>query len=215
MDNLSMKLLLILLPCLLLAGPKPSRYNCPAGQTFDVAYSGNRAEITIPGKPRLKLPSISTFSYSDGFSLLSLKGPEATFASGVITLANCLDSNAPPQALQKAMTPSLSPLGNWELASLAGQPVALARPATVNLTADGGASGFAGCNKFNSGYTTSGPALSFTNTVSTKMACEGDRMKVEVDLFRALGKAASFALDGGTLTLLNAAGQPLATFRKI
>jgi len=113
------------------------------------------------------------------------------------------------------MTPPLTPLGNWELASLAGQPVALARPATVSLTADGGASGFAGCNKFNSGYTTSGPALSFSNTVSTKMACEGDRMKIEVDLFRALGKTASFALDGGTLTLLNAAGQPLATFRKI
>ena len=102
MDNLSMKLLLILLPCLLLAGPKPSRYNCPAGQTFDVAYSGNRAEITIPGKPRLKLPSISTFSYSDGFSLLSLKGPEATFASGVITLANAAPAGTHTIAIQTA-----------------------------------------------------------------------------------------------------------------
>ena len=210
-----MKLLLVLLPCVLLAGPKAVRYNCPADQTFDVAYPGNRAEVTIPGKPRLKLPSISTFSFSDGFTLLSLKGPEATFASGTITLANCLDSNAPPQPLQKVMTPSSSPVGNWELASLAGQPVTLKQPATLNLSATGGASGFAGCNKYNGGYTSSSSALSFANLASTKMACDGDRAKVETAVFSALGKTASFALDSTTLTLLNAGGQPLATLRKL
>jgi heat shock protein HslJ len=209
-----MKLLLVLLPCVLLAGPKAVRYNCPAGQTFDVAYPGNRAEVSIPGKPKLKLPSISTFSFSDGFTLLSLKGPEATFASGTITLANCLDSNAPPQTSTKVMTPSLSPLGKWELATLAGQPVTLKQPATLNL-ADGGASGFAGCNKYNGGYTSSGNALTFASLNSTKMACEGDRMKIETGLFNALGKTASFSLDAATLTLLNAAGQPLATLRKL
>ena len=122
-----MKLLLVLLPCVLLAGPKTVRYNCPAGQTFDVAYPGNRAEVTIPGKPKLKLPSISTFSFSDGFTILSLKGPEATFASGTITLSNCLDSNAPPQTITKAMAQPQSLLGKWELATLAGQPVTLTR----------------------------------------------------------------------------------------
>lgn len=212
-----MKLLLVLLPCLLLAAPKPVRYNCTGGQTFEVAYSGNRAEVTIPGKPRLKLPSISTFSFSDGFSLLSIKGPEATFASGVITLSNCIDASAPAPAVAttKIMNQPFSPVGKWELASLAGQPVTLTRPATLNLSADGGASGFAGCNKYSAGYTTSGSALSVTSIVSTKMACEGDRMKVEVDLFRALGKTASFALEAATLTLRDAAGQPLATLRKL
>lgn len=208
-----MKLLLVLLPSLLLAAHKPVRYNCPGGQTFEVTYPANRAEVTIPGKPRLKLPSISTFSFSDGFSLLSIKGPEATFASGVITFSNCLDVAAP--APTKLMTPPLSLIGKWELSSLAGQPVTLTRPATLNLSADGGAAGFAGCNSYTSGYTTSGSALSVTSIVSTKMACEGDRMKVEVALFRALGKTASFALDATTLTLRDAAGQPLATLRKI
>ena len=217
MDITRMKLLLVLLPSLLLAAPKPVRYNCPGGQTFEVAYPANRAEVTIPGKPRLKLPSISTFSFSDGFSLLSVKGPEATFASGVVTFSNCLDAAAPAPAIaaMKIMTQPLSPIGEWELASLAGQPVTLTRPATLNLSADGGASGFAGCNSYTSGYTTSGSALIVTNIVSTKMACEGDRMKVEVGLFRALGKTASFALDATTLTLRDAAGQPLATLRKI
>ena len=205
-----MKILLVLLPSLLLAAHKPVRYNCPGGQTFEVAYPANRAEVAIPGKPRLKLPSTSTFSFSDGFSLLSLKGPEATFASGVITFTNCVDAAAPT----KAMTQPLSLIGKWELASLAGQPVTLTRPATLNLSADGIAAGSAGCNSYTSGYTTSGSALTVTNILSTKMACEGDRMNVEVALFRALGKTASFALDATTLTLRDAAGQPLATLRK-
>lgn len=210
-----MKLLLVLLPSLLLAGPKPVHYNCPGGQTFDASYPSNRAEVTIPGKPRLKLPSISTFSFSDGFTLLSLKGPEATFASGTITLANCLDSTAPPQSITKATAQPQSPIGHWALAKLAGQPVTLNQPATLNLSVDGGAAGFAGCNKYNSGYTTSGSALTFSNIASTKIACDGDRMKVESELFRVLGKTASFALDATTFTLLNAAGQPLATLRKL
>lgn len=201
------KLLLVLLPTLLFAAPNQTiRYNCAGGQTFEVSLRSNRAEISIPGKARLKLPKTDA-NYSDGYSVLTINGAAATFASGAVNLMNCRDASA------KAEPITLT--GRWELSTLNGQPVKLARAPFLEFQSATGVAGFAGCNRFTTSYSATPPALSFKEAVSTKMACPAEQMQTENRVFNALSKTASFSSADGTLTLLDAAGQPLATLRKL
>jgi heat shock protein HslJ len=201
------KLLLVLLPTLLLGAPNQTvRYNCAGGQTLEVSFRSNRAELSIPGKAKLKLLKTAA-NYSDGYSVLTVNGPDATFASGALNLMNCRDATA------KAQPVSL--LGKWELVTLDGQPVTLSRAPFIEFKSETGVAGFAGCNRFSTSYTAAAPALSFKDAVSTKMACPSEQMQAETRVFNALSKTASYQFADGTLTLLNAAGQPLATLRKL
>ncbi len=183
-------------------------YRCPSGETFQVLYqkSGTRAVLIVPGKPKLTLQQRGP-QYSDGFTALTVQGPEATLASGVVNLKGCTDSTV-------KMAPQASLGGKWTLATLAGQPVTLPRPAFIDFQADGGTAGLAGCNRFNSGYTSSGSSLAFKGVVVTRMACIGDAMNIEVQFLKAMEQTTSYSIAAKTLTLRNATGEALATLIK-
>lgn len=61
--------------------------------------------------------------------------------------------------------------GAWKLDSIAGTPVLAGTNPTLTLGADGHANGNGGCNGFGGAYTQSGTTLSFSQMISTMMAC--------------------------------------------
>ena len=61
--------------------------------------------------------------------------------------------------------------GAWKLTSVAGAAVLPGTNPTLTLTADGHANGNVGCNGFGGSYTRVGDTLSFSQMISTMMAC--------------------------------------------
>lgn len=105
----------------------------------------------------------------------------------------------------------------WTLVALDSQPAGGGqgnRPGTLTLGIDAPrASGFAGCNRFAGNYALQPPALRFTDTVSTRMACaEGDAL--ERRYLAALAATRHYKLDGKVLELLAEEGRVLARFER-
>lgn len=73
-------------------------------------------------------------------------------------------------------------------------------------------SGFTGCNQMAGGYTRDGQDLSFSQLITTKMACLGGGMATETALTAALQRVHAWSISGQQLTLSDASGQPLAVF---
>ena len=194
--------LLLALTLAPLALPAAVTYTCPAGPSFTVQLDkkATRAILTVPGRPPITLPQ-SGPHYTDGFTILTLTTHHASLASGALTLTNCTN----------AANPTLT--GPWTLTTLAGQPVSLPRPPHLDLQPDG-ASGFAGCNRLQINYSAAAPTLTFQNAALTRMACSPDTMQLEQQFLQALEQTRSYQLQGTTLTLRNANGQPIATFKR-
>ena len=104
----------------------------------------------------------------------------------------------------------------WQLASVADDSGALVEvPADVEATAtfaDGAVSGSSGCNNYSAAYTLDGDSLSIMPGPMTMMACPEAQMTVEMQLMAAYGATAAFSIADGQLSLLDAAGNPVATF---
>jgi heat shock protein HslJ len=100
----------------------------------------------------------------------------------------------------------------WLLETLGGQPPAPDTQITLGFEADTLA-GSDGCNRYRGSYRTDGDTISVDeNIVSTMMACPEPAMQQASAYLAALKQAATFKLEGERLTLLDAAGAPLATF---
>jgi len=103
----------------------------------------------------------------------------------------------------------------WELVSLLdadGQTGALLPGSEVfaefknsRLTGKGG------CNNFFGGYTVDGNNLTVSPLGSTMMACAEDLMRQEAAFLTALQSAATFAIDGDQMQIMNAAGDTVLT----
>ena len=61
------------------------------------------------------------------------------------------------------------------------------------------------------GATISGASLSFTQMASTRMACLN--VTIELDYLASLGNVAAYRIEGDRLTLLDAIGHDLSTYR--
>jgi len=92
----------------------------------------------------------------------------------------------------------------WTLVKLNGNnPVP---DTTITLTFEEregvqGVGGSAGCNGYGGGYKQDGSSVSFSDLVSTMMACEQPIMDQEISYLGALGSVREFALEGGLLHL--------------
>lgn len=91
-------------------------------------------------------------------------------------------------------------------------------PAGVTITAefaDGRVTGTSGVNRYN-GSVESGVDGSFAidQPISTKMAGPEDAMKAEAIYLQRLEDATSYAIDGDTLVVSDADGQPSLTFTR-
>lgn len=93
----------------------------------------------------------------------------------------------------------------WELVSLDGDTqvgeVIGGHAVTIGFQ-DTEVSGSAGCNGYGGTYQVSGSRITFSELVSTLMACESDGvMAVEQAFLQALGSADQFSVSGNTLTI--------------
>lgn len=131
------------------------------------------------------------------------------FVVGLIAaavLAGC--STAP------GSSPAPSQLANtdWLLATIGGKPVTSGTNADL-LFGLHDASGFSGCNRFTTTYTTDGASsLSFGNMATTRMACDPATNVIETGYLAALGNVARYAMTSDSLTLANASGGTLLTY---
>lgn len=91
----------------------------------------------------------------------------------------------------------------WTVASIGGAP-SRERAPTLQFSADGRASGFAGCNRWTSMAELTGEGLSFPHPASTMMACPGDAEQQERAFLDALGRVTRFDVDANGDLLLKA-----------
>lgn len=114
-----------------------------------------------------------------------------------------------------------APLRNtyWKLVRLDGQPVTVgARQREPHLILSGQGervSGSGGCNRLMGAYTLDGEKLGFARLASTMMACLGDGMAQEQRFLQALARVAGYSIRGEQLVMLDAAGQPVASFEAV
>lgn len=88
------------------------------------------------------------------------------------------------------------------------------REVTAEFGADGRVGGNSGCNTYFASYTTEGNTLTIGQAGSTMMACEpAEIMQQEADYLAALTSAATFTIEGDQLSIANADGATVATFR--
>jgi heat shock protein HslJ len=125
-----------------------------------------------------------------------------------VAIAAC---GAPPAT----EVPSTSLVGAWKLTSLG--PVSSPVPALTGLEAgiafneDGTMAGNSGCNGFSGRYALDGDQITFSDLVSTLMACEEPVMQQENVMYLVLKDTASFEIDGSTLTVTNGDNQLVFT----
>jgi len=101
---------------------------------------------------------------------------------------------------------------SWKLVSYGpvSSPVSAVPGVETSLIfgADGQVSGSLGCNSFGGKYEEKDGSVTFSEVISTMMACtDGSRMAQEQSAFRLLNGTDTYTLKGETLTLLDAAGE--------
>ena len=102
----------------------------------------------------------------------------------------------------------------WVLDSLNGSPPEQGTGITAEFTTDGKVSGLAGCNRYSGQYTVSGSSIQFTAPMaSTRMACPEPVMAQENAYFQALAAAKTYAVKGDQLTLSDAGGKAIASYK--
>ncbi len=99
----------------------------------------------------------------------------------------------------------------WHLTSLPGAEIPAEADATL-LLESGASSGFAGCNRFNGGYTVDGHALSFGPMSTTLMSCGPHRDQLEMTYLARLGEVSGFEVTDTELRLTAAGGDILLQF---
>lgn len=111
-----------------------------------------------------------------------------------------------------------TPQGSWEVTGL-NLGTAITGPATgTTITAvfgsDGTLAGNAGCNQYNTTYTTDGATITIGPTAATKKLCPEPKgvMEQEAAYLQALETAKTFQLDGSALTLLTDKGTIAVTY---
>ena len=102
---------------------------------------------------------------------------------------------------------SASLIGSWNLTSFG--PAASPTPAVADSGAsltfnqDGTITGNSGCNGFGGNYKIDDDKVTFSEVVSTLMACDEAHMQQEGVVHQVLTDTATYKLEGNTLTLNN------------
>lgn len=143
------------------------------------------------------LPLVASFTTDGGLVLRDAGGAALlTYAEGLSTLAGT----------------------SWQATGINnGKEAVVSQAGTEKVTAEFGAdgtiSGSGGCNTYSGTYSTTDPdQLTIGPVAATEMACPEPAMEIEQMYFAALGKVATYRIEGTTLTLRDSAGATQATF---
>ena len=102
---------------------------------------------------------------------------------------------------------SASLIGTWNLTaygpSASPTPAVPDAGAQITFNEDGTVVGNSGCNGFGGKYTVEGDQITFSEIVSTLMACDEARMAQEDAVHKVLTDTATYEIEGNTLTLTN------------
>ena len=128
-----------------------------------------------------------------------------------------LVSAAQPAASSTAQAGATLEGPRWVLVSYAGLDgktmQAIPGTETTAQFANGTVSGSAGCNRYNAPYTVDGNKIQIGLGMSTMMACPPPIMDQEAAYLANLQAAASYKITGDQLTLANAKGSTVLTFK--
>jgi heat shock protein HslJ len=173
------------------------------------AYTTNGNQLTItPGPSTMaacppgsmgdeyvqQLTNVTSYLFKDGNLILEFK-----FDSGSMTFA----PSAPAGLSGTAWTVVNYNNGNQAVVTLiAGSEISL------KFGADGQVSGNAGCNQYGGAYQAEGANLKVGPLVNTSMACASPEgvMEQETKYLAALQNAATYVIEGNTLTIRDAGG---------
>lgn len=98
-------------------------------------------------------------------------------------------------------------IGSWKLTAYG--PANSTTPAVPDTEAgivfsnDGTVTGNSGCNGFGGSYKVAGDKITFSDVVSTLIACDDARMQQEAAVHQVLTDTATYKIEGNTLTLSN------------
>ena len=111
-----------------------------------------------------------------------------------------------------------SPVGAWK-ATMVRQRDAVASPLpeteiTAEFGDDGTLTGSSGCNTYRATYSTDGARITIGEPVATDMACAAPILEQEQAYLSALPLAASWSVEGPTLSLLTAEDTFVATYER-
>lgn len=125
-----------------------------------------------------------------------------------LTLASC--ATATPLATTVESVKNT----HWLLVTLANQPLVTDTLITLNFDNDN-IMGLDGCNRYHAAYTLNADNININkNVATTMMACPEEIMRQASGYLNALIQATRYKIEGEQLTLLDATGKPLATFKK-
>lgn len=100
----------------------------------------------------------------------------------------------------------------WVVEEIAGAKMQAPVP-TLEFRPDGRIGGKASCNNYGGAYRVDEGKLNVSNMFATKMACPEPQMAQERALLSALEGDASYAMNGGTLTIDAADGRKIVARR--
>ena len=103
----------------------------------------------------------------------------------------------------------------WEVVSLGNAPPAPATMLTAQFSDDGTLTGSDGCNSYSASFVVDGASITIEPGISTTMACPELTMAQASSYVAALAAAATYALDGEMMTLSDADGTIILTYRAI
>lgn len=96
-------------------------------------------------------------------------------------------------------------VGAWKLTAYGPQnsptPAVTDSGAMLTFGNDGTVFGNSGCNGFSGEYTVDGNEISFSEIISTLMACDDPVMAQETAIQKVLAGSATYKIEGNTLTL--------------
>lgn len=159
---------------------------------------GAMTKMACPPKPTEQenaivaaLPTVTTFVIDTSLILSDANGvPVLSYAIGVNALAGT------------SWTATGINNGNEAVESKAGT-----EQVTITFNEDGTVSGKSACNTYNGSFTTDDAgAVTFGPLATTMMACEDALMQIETEFNAAMGKVATYQIEGNNLTLRDADG---------
>ena len=107
----------------------------------------------------------------------------------------------------KKEAPSSSLIGSWKLTSYSHAdvltPAVSGTEAGLTFNDDGTMTGNSGCNGLGGNYKVESDQVTFSEVVSTLMACDEPRMAQEGAFHQVLTETATFNIEGNTLTITN------------